>query len=74
MCNEDRMDTRLFELLHVGWIALVSDSLNFESSTAVVVLSVRYDENRTTSYRKNVRLFVRAPCIVDIRSGQSVMH
>jgi hypothetical protein len=30
MCYEDRMVTRLIELLNVGLIALVSASLNFE--------------------------------------------
>jgi hypothetical protein len=52
MCCEDRMDTRLIEFLYVRWIPLVSASLNFVFSTAVVVLlyflGVRYEENRTT--------------------------
>jgi hypothetical protein len=62
------MDIISIGLLYVGWIAFVFASLNFEFSKAVFVfvyfLGVHYDENRTTSYRNNVRLFVFASCNV----------
>jgi hypothetical protein len=72
------MDTCLIELLYVGWIALVSASLNFGFSTAVVVLLYFFAHFMkktgptyigTTPVSSSVHLVVS-----ENRSGQSVVH